>query len=648
MHPFTPVWSVSLSSAASERPLLAMDYVHLTIYPQEQRAELGLAAGKSVAVPTRINEKMHVSSLLEALAKQLPSLAPQLPLCHVLLAGSPLGLDDVLQCGDDVSLHIVPPLDPDRKPGDPLPTPPPSPLKSSGKLASPQKARSSPRGKGGGFRTPPSSPSKAAPTSPAKRATMAQSAAPLGGDPPINDMDRPVVHMFCSYQPQSNWPPPLPPTSVLLSSRGLALEHARERLLLPGTKCFWVIPGVVLAGAAPTTETMLKAILSAGVGCFVDLRVPGEGLEYAEAAREAQAALVEVARASSPGGGAHRPRWTGSIPSARYAPRTPPSSPAKANITRGTAGRTDPDGTAGRGRPPSGSWTGALEFMSCPIPHNVRLDTKDATNMLRPDNKGGTNTLQHLSDTGTCPDTWLCTLAAKLLQKAHGEGTVVYIHCSGGHFRTGTLCSVLIGLAYGLSGTHALQLFQAMHDLAGNVFDRAPSSSAGRADDCRALFPAQREQVLRLLSSTRDYAKASTAGKLLGGGSGGGGGGDDDAALGNSWGEMILLSEEVLVAIAGARSRIAALMGKTWQGLCDAAGTPMAKIAGAVSETIFSEASVPRRMSGRAASSTATSSSCNTSPRRSTTTAAAAAAGGGGNNGARSVRRSRRPVCLVQ
>ena len=71
--------------------------------------------------------------------------------------------------------------------------------------------------------------------------------------------------------------------------------------------------------------------------------------------------------------------------------------------------------------------------------------------------------------------TWLCALSAKLLQRAHSEGIAFYVHCSGGHFRTGTLCSVLIGLAYGVSGTHALGLFQALHDLAGNAFARAPA-----------------------------------------------------------------------------------------------------------------------------------------------------------------------------
>ena len=43
---------------------------------------------------------------------------------------------------------------------------------------------------------------------------------------------------------------------------------------------------------------------------------------------------------------------------------------------------------------------------------------------------------------------------------SHPPLQVLYVHCSTGHGRTGTVCSLLLGLAYRLPGPHALHLFQ--------------------------------------------------------------------------------------------------------------------------------------------------------------------------------------------
>ena len=46
--------------------------------------------------------------------------------------------------------------------------------------------------------------------------------------------------------------------------------------MLGYTKCFWIIPGSVLAGPAPLDEGTLRAIMDVGVDTFVDLRMNGK------------------------------------------------------------------------------------------------------------------------------------------------------------------------------------------------------------------------------------------------------------------------------------------------------------------------------------------------------------------------------------
>lgn len=167
----------------------------------------------------------------------------------------------------------------------------------------------------------------------------------------------------------------------------------------------------------------------------------------------------------------------------------------------------------------------APEFIKNPIPHFDESDANQAAMAAK------FTPTQSKCDYQVLPDEVLAARCAGLLSKAHDEGMRLYIHCSNGHFRTGTVCAMLIGMAYELSGHHALLLYQALHDMAGNVFDRgrdkvgiplhtSPTRSPGeksfaeQAQHCRALFPEQREQVVRLLGPVRDYVRSSTAAKM--------------------------------------------------------------------------------------------------------------------------------------
>src|SRR3954469_20059152 len=63
-------------------------------------------------------------------------------------------------------------------------------------------------------------------------------------------------------------------------------EPAAASLTLPLRHCYWVIPGLLLAGEHPNgptrdkTKDRLKKLLDAGIECFVDLTKPTELLRY--------------------------------------------------------------------------------------------------------------------------------------------------------------------------------------------------------------------------------------------------------------------------------------------------------------------------------------------------------------------------------
>ncbi|GLC33288.1 hypothetical protein PLESTB_000350300 [Pleodorina starrii] len=82
------------------------------------------------------------------------------------------------------------------------------------------------------------------------------------------------------------------------------------------------------------------------------------------------------------------------------------------------------------------------------------------------------------------------------------RGERLYIHCWGGHGRTGTLVAILLGRLYGLPYTNALRYTQAFHD--SRVYPQGVRSPQ---------TPVQRAQVRRLLAS-QSAGSMSTPGSL--------------------------------------------------------------------------------------------------------------------------------------
>lgn len=107
--------------------------------------------------------------------------------------------------------------------------------------------------------------------------------------------------------------------------------------------------------------------------------------------------------------------------------------------------------------------------------------------------------VQPINDQCVTADGLVVALAVRILRRVR-DGECVYVHCRGGHGRTGTICSILIGLAYSLDGPKPLLTYQALHDLRAQptfaASDYAPTDDGA---SCIALFPVQRQQVLRLL-----------------------------------------------------------------------------------------------------------------------------------------------------
>ena len=83
------------------------------------------------------------------------------------------------------------------------------------------------------------------------------------------------------------------------------------------------------------------------------------------------------------------------------------------------------------------------------------------------------------------------------------RGERMYIHCWGGHGRTGTLVATMLGRLYGLPYTGALRLTQAYHD--ARVYPQGVRSPQ---------TPVQRAQVRRLLAMPSPTARAR-AGALM-------------------------------------------------------------------------------------------------------------------------------------
>jgi len=98
---------------------------------------------------------------------------------------------------------------------------------------------------------------------------------------------------------------------------------------------------------------------------------------------------------------------------------------------------------------------------------------------------------QAIPDGGTIKDEVILNLVNKCARLLH-DGHMMYIHCYGGHGRAGTLCGILLGLAYQLEGADSLARIQAYHNM-------REDSEARLGLGLSPQTPMQHEQVARIL-----------------------------------------------------------------------------------------------------------------------------------------------------
>uniref|UniRef100_A0A6C0F341 Tyrosine specific protein phosphatases domain-containing protein n=1 Tax=viral metagenome TaxID=1070528 RepID=A0A6C0F341_9ZZZZ len=75
-------------------------------------------------------------------------------------------------------------------------------------------------------------------------------------------------------------------------------------------------------------------------------------------------------------------------------------------------------------------------------------------------------TFEHcpIKDCSTVADDIVFSLAKDLVKAIH-DGEVVYLHCWGGHGRTGIMVCLMLHLMYGLTANEALERCQFLHDI---------------------------------------------------------------------------------------------------------------------------------------------------------------------------------------
>jgi len=104
-----------------------------------------------------------------------------------------------------------------------------------------------------------------------------------------------------------------------------------------------------------------------------------------------------------------------------------------------------------------------------------------------------------IKDCGVSDDDSVLELAKKLVQAiAHGD--IIYMHCWGGHGRTGTVVCIMLHLMYGLTATEAMQRCQAVHDF------REYPVAVGSPQTQN-----QRDQVIRVIQKLIDDRKVECA-----------------------------------------------------------------------------------------------------------------------------------------
>eukprot|EP00928_Gymnodinium_smaydae_P085518 TRINITY_DN68_c2_g1_i1.p1 TRINITY_DN68_c2_g1~~TRINITY_DN68_c2_g1_i1.p1 ORF type:complete len:773 (+),score=140.74 TRINITY_DN68_c2_g1_i1:74-2392(+) len=115
--------------------------------------------------------------------------------------------------------------------------------------------------------------------------------------------------------------------------------------------------------------------------------------------------------------------------------------------------------------------------------------------------KSGTKFVeQPIPDQEITDDAVIGELITQLLERLN-QGEVLYIHCRGGHGRTGTVCALLLGRLYSLSAPEAMARIQLYHDMRQQpIFAAEGYEETADGSSCVVMFPSQRGQVLRLLA----------------------------------------------------------------------------------------------------------------------------------------------------
>jgi len=108
---------------------------------------------------------------------------------------------------------------------------------------------------------------------------------------------------------------------------------------------------------------------------------------------------------------------------------------------------------------------------------------------------------QPIPDQEVGDDELIQDLVAQLLERLQSE--VLYVHCRGGHGRTGTICALLLAKLYNISAAEAMARTQTYHDVRQQpVFCAEGYKETNDGSSCVILFPSQRQQVLRLLRAS--------------------------------------------------------------------------------------------------------------------------------------------------
>jgi hypothetical protein len=133
-----------------------------------------------------------------------------------------------------------------------------------------------------------------------------------------------------------------------------------------------------------------------------------------------------------------------------------------------------------------------------------------------------------IQDGGVTSDASLSRLAEDCCRRIL-KGEVLYVHCWGGHGRTGTLLSVMLALLYGISAEEAMAATQAAHD--SRTYPQGVRSPQ---------TPPQAAQVRRIIEDAGKMAaiKAAMYGTDFGSGVGGN-------ALGTSTGAASFVGAKV-------------------------------------------------------------------------------------------------------